>query len=100
MSNPGPRAIRPARRARAGLLAVVCAGAWIVQDPEPRTPLAGTGPMRDLLARGVAAAPVTAGLAFALSITRDGNLIAGPWSLKAPGAARPLTLSLEEPSWE
>jgi sugar lactone lactonase YvrE len=52
--------------------------------------------MRELLARGVAAAPVDKGLGFALTITRGGSgILAGPWMLRIPGAPKPLQLIFE-----
>ncbi len=61
----------------------------------------GPSPLRQLLARGVAAAPVESGLSFALTITGGGNsILAGPWALRIPGAAKPLRLSLERPRLE
>jgi hypothetical protein len=52
--------------------------------------------MRELLARGVAAAPVDKGLGFALTITRGGSgILAGPWMLRIPGAPKPIQLLFE-----
>jgi sugar lactone lactonase YvrE len=52
--------------------------------------------MRELLARGVAAAPVDKGLGFALTITGGGSgILAGPWMLRIPGAPKPLQLLFE-----
>src|SRR5262245_2572510 len=99
MPEADPRATGSARRAGAGLL-VLCAAVLAAQDPEARSPLAGTGPMRQLLARGVAAAPMTTGLSFAITITNRGAQTTDrPWLIRVPGAS-PLTLSIEEPQWD
>jgi hypothetical protein len=64
-------------------------------------PPAGPAALRDILAHGVAPAPVESGLSFALSINGGGASIrAGPWMLRIPGAPKPLELDFERPRLE
>jgi hypothetical protein len=64
-------------------------------------PPAGPAPLRDILAHGVAPAPVESGLSFALSINGGGASIrTGPWMLRIPGAPKPLQLDFERPRLE
>jgi len=75
------------------------AGALTAQSPTVVPPASGPAPMRQLLARGVAPAPVESGLSFVLTITKGGgSIMAGPWALRVPRASNPLKLTLEEPT--
>jgi hypothetical protein len=68
----------------------------LAQPQEVTPPPARPAPLRELLARGVAAGPVDKGLGFALTITRGGSgILAGPWMLRIPGAPKPLELRFE-----
>src|SRR5215470_6287583 len=79
------------RRVFALLLCAIAAGSAVSQE-QPTAD--GPARMRDILARGVAPAPVDSGLGFALTSTGGGaHFVAGPWMLRIPGAAKPLELS-------
>jgi hypothetical protein len=68
----------------------------VAQTPSAMPAPTGPARLRELLARGVAAAPVDKGLGFALTITRGGgSILAGPWMLRIPGAPKRLQLSFE-----
>jgi len=55
------------------------------------------GPLSEVLADGVAVAPVTSGLVFAVTLTNGGASLSGNrFDLRVPGATGPLRLELED----
>src|SRR2546430_12677910 len=94
--RPAPRSAASRRILRVLVWCAVSGLTAFAQTPSATPALTRPATMRELLARGVATAPVDKGLGFALTIARGGSgILAGPWMLRIPGAPKPLQLIFE-----